>query len=113
MEREFVMTLAFDETWKQCGLGDEDLRKLQEELLLDPSKGDVIPKSGGARKVRVPLKGRGKRGGGRVIYVDVVVGQRIYLLMAYPKNELSTLTAEQLRKMRRVIVQLRKEPKDE
>ena len=91
-----------------AGLGDEELRQLQEDLILDPTLGDVIPNSGGARKIRVSLRGRGKRGGARVIYVDIVVDRCIYLLMVYPKKELSTLTADHLKKMRKTIAEIKK-----
>ena len=68
------------------GLGDEELVKLENTLLSDPDAGDVIQGTGGARKIRIPLEGRGKFGGGRVIYVDLVVREQIYLLLAYAKN---------------------------
>ena len=65
--------------------------------------GDVIQGTGGARKVRIPLEGRGKSGGGRVIYVDVVIREQIYLLMAYPKNVQTDLSQDQKKMMRKLI----------
>lgn len=47
---------------------DEDIAELQKILLENPAVGDLIPGSRGLRKLRVPLPGRGKRGGARVIY---------------------------------------------
>ncbi len=47
---------------------DEDLTELQNMLLENPKAGDIISGSRGLRKLRVPLPGRGKRGGARVIY---------------------------------------------
>lgn len=61
----------------EMGLGDSELARLQSLLLMDPEAGDVIQGTGGARKVRIPLEGRGKSGGGRVIYVDVVIREQI------------------------------------
>lgn len=49
--------------------------------------GDVIEGAGGARKLRIQLEGRGKRGSGRVIYLDVFEQKNLYLLFAYPKEE--------------------------
>lgn len=49
-------------------LSDEEYARLQEVLIRDPETGDLIPGSGGIRKVRWGVKGRGKRGGIRVIY---------------------------------------------
>lgn len=101
------MTLAFDRSWTEMGLDDSDLTDLQHMLLIDPECGDVIPGTGGARKVRVPAKGHGTRGGARVIYVDVVVLEEIYLLAAYSKNEQTDMTPEQKNAVRRLIKLLR------
>ncbi len=63
---------------------------------------DVIPGAGGLRKVRVPLAGRGKRGGARVI--SCFVGRHgVYLLLAYAKNEQANPTPEQARILARLV----------
>ena len=49
-------------------LTDNELADLKVSLALNPLCGDVIPESGGIRKARWGAKGRGKRGGARVIY---------------------------------------------
>lgn len=90
-------------------LGDDELRELQNLLIEDPEAGDVIQGTGGARKVRIPLEGRGKSGGGRVIYVDVVVRERIYLLMAYPKNVQTDLSPDQKKMVRKVVETIKEE----
>ncbi len=77
------------------GLNDEDLKELENILLENPQEGDVIQGTGGARKLRIQLEGRGKSGGGRVIYVDVFEKERLYFLLAYPKNVQENLTNEQ------------------
>jgi len=97
------MTPGFDKSWAAMDLGDDELCELQNLLAQDPETGDVIQGTGGARKVRIPLEGRGKSGGGRVIYVDVVVRERIYLLMAYPKNVQTDLSPDQKKMIRKVI----------
>jgi hypothetical protein len=56
-------------------------------LAADPERGDRMPGTGGVRKVRVPLPGRGKRGGARVIYYYVVASQFVFLLTAYAKGD--------------------------
>lgn len=109
MKRLFVITPGFEKSWSGMGLGDDELRVLQSMLINDPEAGDVIQGTGGARKVRIPLEGRGKSGGGRVIYVDVVVRERIYLLMAYPKNKQTDLTPDQAKMMRKVVEQIKEE----
>ncbi|MFF8800030.1 MULTISPECIES: type II toxin-antitoxin system RelE/ParE family toxin [unclassified Methylobacterium] len=68
----------------------------------DPSAGDVIPGTGGLRKVRVPLAGRGKRGGARVI-TCFVHARGVYLLLAYAKNEQANLTPAQAQMLARLV----------
>lgn len=108
MDRKFVETDLFRRTWKAMGLSDLDLFTLQEMILLNPQIGDVIPETGGARKMRIQLEGRGKRGGGRVIYVDVYEAETIYLLMAYPKNVQEDMTGDQKKAIRQIIEQIKK-----
>jgi hypothetical protein len=84
-------------------LDEDDLAALQTVLMLHPDAGDVIPGSGGLRKVRVPAKGKGKRGGARVIYYWVQADGQILLLYAYAKNDRSDVTAKQIRDMRKLI----------
>lgn len=109
MIRSFVLTREFERSWENMRLGDEELQQLQNLLIDDPEAGDVITGTGGARKVRIPLEGRGKSGGGRVIYVDVVVRERIYLLLAYPKNVQSDLTPDQKKMMRKLVERIKEE----
>ena len=50
MTRKFVMLPEFDKNWASMGLDDNDLRRLQEELLFNPEKGDVMQGTGGLQK---------------------------------------------------------------
>ena len=84
-------------------LPDGEYRKLQAALMLRPDLGPVIPSSGGLRKARWKLPGRGKRGGVRVIYYWFVSDDQVYMLMIYPKADQDDLTREQLRVLRRVV----------
>ncbi len=87
---------------------DEDLRKLQNVLLVTPDAGDVMPGGSGLRKLRWMVQGRGKRGGARVIYFRHVPGERIYLIYAYLKTGRADLTREQIK----VLAQLMKDIKN-
>lgn len=109
MKRTFIMTPAFERTWNAMGLGDTELRLLEGLLLSHPNAGDVIPGLSGARKIRIPLPGHGKSSGGRVIYVDIVIKQRIYLLLAYPKNVQTDLKPEQKRVIQNIIEAIKRE----
>jgi mRNA-degrading endonuclease RelE of RelBE toxin-antitoxin system len=72
---------------------DEQYRRLQVHLAGWPSAGDVIPGTGGLRKVRWAGKGRGKRAGCRVIYFWHAASNRLLMLFAFSKNERVDLTA--------------------
>ena len=91
------------------GLDDDSLIELETVLLRDPQLGDVIEGTGGARKMRIRLEGRGKRGGGRVIYLDVLEHEDLYLLFAYPKNVQDDLTPDQKKAIRTMVEMIRKE----
>jgi hypothetical protein len=66
-------------------------------LAENPLAGDVIPDTGGVRKVRFAASGRGKRGGARVVYYFLDDSFPLYALLVYPKNEKANLTAEDKR----------------
>jgi mRNA-degrading endonuclease RelE of RelBE toxin-antitoxin system len=83
-------------------LSDEEYRKLQLILVNNPEAGDVIPGSGGLRKIRWGASGRGKRGGARVIYYYAIVKECILLLLIYTKNEKDDLTRDQLTILRKL-----------
>ena len=74
-------------------LSDDELRGVQDKLLDDPEAGAVIAGTGGARKLRAGLAGRGKRGGARVIYFHHEACSRVYLLLVYPKNVAANVSA--------------------
>ena len=66
-----------------------------DKIAQEPSAGDLIPGAGGLRKVRIPLQGRGKRGGGRVITFFHNEDMPVFLIAAYAKNDLADLTHSQ------------------
>ena len=109
MTRTFIYTAPFRRCWHAMGLSDSDLLPLERMLLANPQLGDVIEGTGGARKMRIQLEGRGERGGGRVIYLDVFECGHLYLLFAYPKNVQENLTPAQKKAIRAMIEEIRKE----
>lgn len=87
----------------QTLLSDEEYRELQTALVNRPYLGAVIPGSGGLRKVRGALPGRGKRGGVRVIYYWAVTPEHLLMLFMYPKSERDDLTAAQIKILRTIV----------
>ena len=78
--------------------------KLENEIAANPEAGDVIPGLGGARKIRFAM--RGKRGGGRAIYVAVVLRDTAYLLLAYAKGDPVDLSNDQRDAIRELVKEL-------
>ena len=103
MTREFVMLPEFDRKWKEIGFTDIELKTLQEELTINPNKGDLMQGTGGLRKIRVAFEGRGKSGSARVCYVDFAVYERIYLITAYTKNEKDNLSKEERNNVKKLV----------
>ena len=109
MKRTFIEVPVFTKKWRDLGLGDEDLRELENVLLEDPKTGDIIQGTGGLRKIRVSLNQKGKRGGARVIYVDVEVKETIYFINVYSKKEKPDLTESEKKALKAVVTILKGE----
>ena len=109
MNRTFKEVPSFTSKWKSLGLTDEDLRTLENILLKDPKTGKTISGTGGLRKIRIPIEETGKRGGGRVIYVDIEVKECIYLIDVYTKNEQSDLTEKEKKMLKKLVDVLKEE----
>lgn len=92
LSRIFVELPSFIARWKSLGLTDDDLLRLEIDLLSDPKIGAVMQGTGGVRKVRFAFENRGKSGSIRVIYIDFEVYEKIFLLTAYAKADQSSLT---------------------
>lgn len=84
-------------------LSDEEYRELQLALVNRPKAGAVIVGSGGLRKLRWASKGKGKRGGVRVIYYWAVGPHQILMLVIYSKSERDNLTLKQVKVLREIV----------
>jgi hypothetical protein len=72
-------------------------------------KGDIMPHSGGLRKVRMKLPGRGKSGGARVIYLHLEKHTMIVFFYVYTKAKSENLSAEQLSRLRHAVALIKRE----
>ena len=88
---EFIETPTFTRMVKEL-LSDDEYRELQNTLVEDPARGDLIKGGGGIRKLRHAAQGRGKSGGVRVIYYWVKDDHQIFMLVVYPKTKKDNLT---------------------
>ncbi len=79
-----------------------------EHIAASPEDGDIIPGTGGVRKLRWRRQGFGKRGGVRVIYFYHDDGMPIYLLMVYAKAQQGDLNPEEKRRVSDLVAALKK-----
>lgn len=96
MKALFVELPAFAK-YRADYLDDEAFHGLQQSMLKNPEAGDVIEGTGGLRKLRHgdPRRGKGKRGGLRVIYYWWDGGRQFWLFTLYDKDEMENLTADE------------------
>lgn len=98
----FVETKGFSKL-VQDYLSDDEYADLQRSLIDHPNAGSVIPGSGGVRKLRWNIPGRGKRGGLRVIYYLRSHEGQIWMLTLYAKNVAENISPKVLKKIKEEI----------
>ena len=104
MKAVFVELPAF-ERHRADYLDDDAFRSLQYLLMQHPEAGDLMPDTGGLRKLRFAdaRRGKGKRGGLRVIYYWWVAGLQSWLFTLYDKDEIADLTPQQRKSLKAMI----------
>jgi hypothetical protein len=97
MKQTFIHLTRFVAKWRSLKLNDADLAALEAKLMDNPDAGDVMAGAGGVRKVRFapPSRHTGKSGAFRVAYAYFRVGETVYLLAIFGKNEQENFTAAQ------------------
>ncbi|MGH9376357.1 MAG: toxin [Terriglobia bacterium] len=98
---QFVEAPAFAR-FRDDYLDDDGFAELQQYLTKNPEAGDMVPSAGGIRKLRWkdPRRGKGRRGGLRVIYYSFLSDQEIWLLTLYDKDEAADLTKDERQQLR-------------
>lgn len=90
-------------------LSEAERADVSAMLAQNPECGDIIQGTGGLRKVRIGVDGRGKRGGARVIYYYYDAAMPLFLLEIFAKNEESDLSADDRRRMVQVTAAIRRQ----
>jgi hypothetical protein len=109
MLREFIYMPVFMNHWIDSGLSDFQLMELEAYLCQNPESGKLIPGSGGLRKVRWAIPGKGKQGGIRVLYLDLMEFEQTFMISCYKKATIVTISQKDLNTMKQMIQQINKE----
>lgn len=102
---EFIETPTFTRLLTDL-LTDDEYTDLQNTLVENPERGDILRGGGGIRKLRFALAGRGKSGGVRVIYYWIRENEQIYMLLIYPKSKKDTLTDRETALLREFVKEI-------
>jgi len=86
---------------------DNAYRKFQMELAANPEKGPVVKGSGGLRKVRLALPGRGKSGGARVLYLWFPRHETIVFYLIYSKGDVEDIPAAQMKAIKHEVQRIK------
>ncbi len=115
MKRRFVESAGFSadraRLERDRELSHDDMVALEQTILADPQSGDLVPGTGGMRKIRAGQRAvrRGKRGGVRVYYLDLPARQVTHLLAIFGKREKSDLSMAERREIAALVGRLKKE----
>ncbi len=101
-----VETHAFLRQSKHLRMTDEEIDFIKTFVGLNPTAGKVVPGTGGARKIRFPLRGRGKSGGFRVITFYTGVDIPVFLLDVYSKREREDISPARKRDIRQAVLEI-------
>jgi hypothetical protein len=101
---EFIESPAFTRHLSDY-LSDEGYRALQNELASNPQAGDLMPGTGGFRKVRWadPRRGKGRRAGLRIVYYYFALDREIWLMTLFDKDEASDLSPKEKKALKTAI----------
>ena len=113
MKRVFVQSILFQQALAGRKNHDAVLEAIEVAILLNPTVGDLIQGTGGVRKFRAEdaLRGKGKRGGFRVLYLDLPHVNRTHLLFMYDKGEADDLSQAGRKVIKELVLEIKEETK--
>ncbi len=94
-------------------ISDDALAEFQTEIAQNPEKGPVIEGTGGLRKVRWNLKGKGKSGGIRIMYLLLQIHDVIHLVFVFAKSESDNLAADEKKQLKKIVEAIKREYENE
>ena len=111
MKRIFIEVADFRRSIEDYDKTGAILRELQLAILGNPRVGVLIPGCGGIKKFRIgdPGRKKGKRGGFRVIYLDLEKREKTYLIAIYSKGIKEDLSSEEKKIIQKLVIQLKEE----
>lgn len=116
MKRQIVQTRVFGKTIKSLiakrKLAKDDFENFKKSLAEYPNQGDVIPGTGGMRKIRLKSRDKGKRSGFRVGYLNIEDKLIIFLVFIFSKNEQEDLSPEEKKELKHLAESIKREVKD-
>jgi mRNA-degrading endonuclease RelE of RelBE toxin-antitoxin system len=104
----FVDVVSFTEDWASLGLGDDELRTLEDVIARNPTQAPVVPGGRGVRKIRRPdpFAKKGKSSGYRVLYAHLPAHGTVLLIAAWPKSEREDLEPDDYKAIGSVIARI-------
>jgi hypothetical protein len=108
----FIESQSFTRRLRQLAgdLSDEVLLAMQNDLLQDPERGEIVRGLGGIRKARIanPARGKGTRGGYRYMHLYLARRDHIHLLFLLDKNEQEDMDEKQRKAIRQMVAELKR-----
>lgn len=113
MKRVFVYAPLIRSRLAEFNDFDEKAREIENVILNNPEVGDIVPGTGGVRKFRMAdeSRGKGKRGGIRVLFLDLPHVEKTHLLFLLKKGESEDISADEKKMIRELVTTLKKESK--
>lgn len=111
MKRLFVYTSLFVRGLNALQNSEVKAREIENLILNRPDAGDIVPGTGGVRKLRISdeAKGKGRRGGIRVLFLDLPHAEVTYLLFLFTKTESADISFTEKRMIRELVLKLKEE----
>jgi hypothetical protein len=98
-----IQTDDFAKSAEEAGLSEDEILAIETQLSMNPTLGELIVGTGGARKWRIPAKGKGKRGGGRVVSFFAADDVPVFLLEVFTKDEKINLSQAERNELRKIL----------